>query len=111
MCFAVIAVADNLSSAEIVAASEAGPPYVAAGSTYSELMATAGFEHTELIEVSGEYRATLRAWVREWDVESIDLGRVVGCANFAEQQRNRRRAIDATRKGLLRRYVISAARP
>ena len=110
MCFAVIAHAGGLTDDETTRALGAGTDYADAGPGYPSLMAAAGVGHVEVTDVTDAYLVTLAAWVREWDAEAVELARIVGADEFAEPQAKRRRAIDAVRAGLLRRYLITATR-
>lgn len=109
--FVAIALADGLSTDDKIRAHEAGPQYVSAGAGYPALLRAAGFEGVDLIDATDEYRQTLSAWIREWDAESSDLERILGADEFAERQARRRLAMEAIRDGLLRRSIVSAARP
>ena len=109
--FGVIAIADGLTADEADRAVDSGPVHVDAGRGYPALLSAAGFESVKLTDVSDEYLATSVAWVREWDAESVELQQLVGTDDFVERQASRRQAIEATRDGLLRRYLISAIRP
>ncbi len=106
--FLVIAVADDLTTAETEAARDAGPEHIDAGPGYPALMRRAGFENIDVMDVTDDYLMTLAAWIRAWDEESTDLEQLIGADQFAERQERRRRAFETTRAGLLRRYLISA---
>lgn len=110
LCFAVIGHADGLTDDETATAFGAGPDHADVGRGYPSLMATAGFDNMDVTDVTDAYLATLAAWVREWDVEAVELARIVGADEFVERQAKRRRAIGAARMGLLRRYLITATR-
>ena len=109
--FGVIAVADGLSDKQVARAVGAGPAQVEAGPGYPALMAAAGFEDVEVIDVSEEYLSTCAAWVSERDAESAELERVIGRDELAERQAGLRLAIETTKEGLLKRYLISAGSP
>lgn len=111
ICFTVIAVADGLTAEEMRRAIEAGPPEVESGSGYPALMSAAGFRDIEVLDVSDDYMATAEAWLRSWEADAPAIRTLVGPNDFAERQDNLRRAIEATRAGLLLRDLIRAAKP
>lgn len=100
-----------MSAEETDRALDAGPEHIAAGDGYPFLLQAVSFEDVELIDVTDEYLSTLEAWICEWDTESIDLEQVIGTDQFAETQSRRRKALTTVQEGLLRRYLITAARP
>lgn len=111
ICFTVIAVADGLTAEEMRRAIEAGPPEVESGPGYPALMSAAGFRDIEDLDVSDDYMATAEAWLRSWEADAPAIRTLVGPNDFAERQDNLRRAIEATRAGLLLRDLIRAAKP
>ncbi len=86
----------------------AGPPFVSAQAGYSDLLAAAGFEEIEEIDVTGEYRETAAAWLRECTGAARDLTAIFGEENFLQGQRERRESLAAIEDGLLRRSLFTA---
>lgn len=110
LAIAVIAIAPDLTDQQAASAVAAGPPRVAAGPGYAQLVADAGFTSIDLVDVTDDYLSTLTALMREWDAHSGALTSIVGDEAFAEQQENRSQAREAIKQGLLRRNLISARR-
>ena len=110
LAFLVIAVADDLTTAERHRALEAGPDHVEAGDGYPGMLDAAGFEDVDFSDVTPEYRITLEAWIREWETEAAGITGLLGAGEFEERQQRRHRASAAIDDGLLQRWLISARR-
>lgn len=110
LSFFVVAVADGLSAQDTARAIGAGPEFVDAESAYPLLLAAAGFDNVELVEVTDEYAATLSDSIRARDAESAELEDLLGADEFAESQSSRGQELAAVHDGLLRRYLILAVR-
>ncbi|MEN8234373.1 MAG: hypothetical protein ABFR89_05565 [Actinomycetota bacterium] len=111
LAFYVVAVSDGLSSGDTARAIEAGPPHVDARASYRELVEAAGFVDVEVVDVTDDYAATMSKAIRMRGEASVELGELIGSDRYVEGQASRRRELDAIRGGLLRRFLISTARP
>jgi SAM-dependent methyltransferase len=105
LCFAVIGHADGLTDNETATAFGAGPDHADAGRGYPSLMATAGFDNMDVTDVTDAHLVTLAAWVREWDVEAVELARIVGA------RRVRRAAAEAASGDRRRPHGVAAPLP
>jgi cyclopropane fatty-acyl-phospholipid synthase-like methyltransferase len=111
LAFAVITFADGITAEEKLWAGGVSPENIDAGPGYPELLAEAGFVDIDVTDVTEQYGATIDAWVAAWDDEAAGIGRLMTAEEFADRQSRLRRSSQAVRRGLRRRYLISATSP
>ena len=85
MLFSVIAIAKGLTEADHRRAVEAGPPFVEAPETYSSLLSETGWQLTERLDVTADWRRSLSALVKGM-VESSELLDALGRDAVGEMQ-------------------------
>jgi hypothetical protein len=83
-----------------------GPRAVASGREQAELLEAAGFAHVKATDVTTDFLATARRWVRCASTFEGDLRGTLGDALFDEQQTDRREMIAAIEEGLLSRALF-----
>jgi cyclopropane fatty-acyl-phospholipid synthase-like methyltransferase len=111
LAFTTIHVADDLDARRHRQAVRAGPPQVATRRPYPELVAQAGFADVAVIDVTEDYARTQRVWLEANESRAADVRRLISDKEFAAAQADRRYAQTAIDEGLLRRSLITAARP
>ena len=110
MGFFTITVASGVSKQEHRRAARAGPPAVAARRDTSFQLRQAGFVEVREIDVTTEFRATIKAWLEATEHHRDEL-KHADASLFEEQQGDRRLMLAAVTDGLLRRSLLLAARP
>jgi cyclopropane fatty-acyl-phospholipid synthase-like methyltransferase len=111
MAFTTILVAPGLKGAEHRRAVRAGPWQVLARRPYPELVEQAGFIDIVEIDVSEEYGRIQAAWLDANEARAAEVRRLLSDREFNDAQMDRRRALAAIERGLLRRSLITATRP
>jgi hypothetical protein len=111
LAFTTIYVAPDLDTARHRRAVRAGPWHVATRRPYFELVKGAGFSDVVEIDVTAEYAATQRVWCDANQARAGAMKHLTSDLEFATAQADRRRTRAAIADGLLRRSLISAARP
>jgi ubiquinone/menaquinone biosynthesis C-methylase UbiE len=110
MAFTVISIAPGLSAVEHERAASAGPPFVETGIAYPVMLKRTGWEIVEKIDVTPEYKTTVRTMFGAEQAHADDLGQLWGDAEFSERMTRRRKALEAIESGLLRRELFVTAR-
>ncbi|HLF61735.1 MAG TPA: methyltransferase domain-containing protein [Acidimicrobiia bacterium] len=110
LSFLVIELTEGISDASRVEVAASGPDHIEADDLYQVLMARAGFERIESMDVTEEYRETLSALIRTWDEASTELAPIVGIAEFEDRQSRRNRALAEVDEGSIRRTLFTAYR-
>ena len=110
MAFTTIHVANDLDASRHRRAVRAGPPQVATRRPCPELVAQAGFRDVLVLDVTGDYARTQRAWLEANESRADEVRRIVSDPEFAIAQADRRYALAAIEDGLLRRSLITAVR-
>lgn len=108
MAFHVIFVASGLSEEDAARADAAGPPYVSAAGSYTELLASAGFGEIDELDLTDQYRLTAAAWFRESVRAARQLEEIFGVEEFRQRQQEREETLAAIEGGLLRRWLFAS---
>ena len=87
-----------------------GPRAVASSREQPELLEAAGFAEVVASDVTTEFLATARRWVRYASKFEGELRRNLGDALFDEQQTDRREMISAIEEGLLSRALFEGTK-
>lgn len=87
-----------------------GPVAVAVRTSYESMLGTAGFVDVAAIDLTREYRATLRRWIHATERRGVELRAVMGDELFDERRVNRRQTLAAIDDGLLSRFEYTARR-
>jgi len=80
-------------------------------STNARLLRSAGFSNIDIVDVTGEYAETLRAWLAAWGAREQQMRDVFGDTDFDRRVANRLGALDAVERGILERSLCVAVRP
>ncbi len=107
MAFHVIFVAAGLSEGDRARAVAAGPPYVLAAASYPELVALAGFDRIDEVDLTDQYRLAAAAWLHESARAAKQLEELFGVEEFQRRQRERQETVAAIEGGLLKRSLFS----
>lgn len=110
MAFHVISLAPGLNDQEMARAVEAGPPNVAAPEGYSEMLASAGFEVIEEVDLTDQWRETAAAWLRESAHAQQQLEEIFGVEEHRQSQQERQEKLAAIEGGLLKRSLFVTRR-
>ena len=108
LAFFVITFAEGLTAEQKVWAGGHSPEQIDAGPGYPALLVAAGFDDYAVTDVSDAYAETVDDWIAAWDAEFVEIEALVGVEEFSDRQVRLRRAADAARQGLRRRYLITA---
>ena len=108
MAFHVIFVAPDLSEADGAGAGGAGPSNVSASASYPELLALAGFEGIDELDITDQYRLAAAAWLGESAGAAKQLQEIFGIEEFGRRQQEREETLTAIDDGLLRRSLFAA---
>lgn len=111
MAFTTILVAPGLDATQHRRAVRAGPWQVLARRSYPELLEQAGFTDVIDVDVSEDYGRIQAAWLDATETRADEVRQLTSDVEFREAQSDRRRARAAIEEGLLRRSLITAARP
>jgi hypothetical protein len=107
MAFHVILVAPGLSERDRARAVAAGPLYVSAAASYPDLLALAGFDEIDEIDLTDQYRETAAAWLHESAGAAKQLEEVFGSEEYRQAQQERAETLVAIEGGLLRRSLFA----
>lgn len=83
---------------------------IGSGDDYVDLLAKAGFQNIEVVDVTDEYAATVEAWIREWGVESDDIVLLNGLELFAERLSRWNEGLQKVHAGVRTRYALTGRR-
>lgn len=108
MAFHVIFVAPGLSEQDREWAVVAGPPHVSTSESYTDLLASAGFDQIEEVDLTDQYQRTAAAWLNESTLAAPHLEESLGVEEFRRGQQGRQEAQAAIEAGLLRRSLFAA---
>lgn len=111
IAYTTIVVAPGLTPADRRRAQRSGPRAVATRSDQPRLLASAGFADIAEVDLTAEFAATTRGWLRGWEESADELAALESPEGFAQRQRERRTQLRAVDDGLLRRALFSATRP
>ena len=111
IAFTTIHIAPDLSTADQHRARRAGPRAVASRATQRRLLEAAGFVDIDEIDVTGSFVDTSRAWIDERARHRDELAALDAPGAFDQRQADHRAQLLATEAGLLRRSLLSAAKP
>ena len=107
MAVITVEIAPSLGKTQHRKAALRGPRAVVSSSPVDELMTAARFTDVVLQDVTEDFLRTARAWFRGFDEHRRDLEQVLGAAEWAERQKDRRSMIEAIEEGLLRRLIVT----
>lgn len=108
LVFFAVVVAGGIDDATLRRVEAGIPTFAPTGQPYGDLLHRAGF--TSIIEqdVTDEYIATARRWMRESTALAAPLRAAVGDEVFEEKQETRRQGLAALEAGALGRMRYSA---
>lgn len=109
MHFSVILPAAGLSQSEYRQVLEVGPPFVDAPDGYDALLRDSGWTVLEHLDVSDEYRATLKTLVNGMKKNTSELLEAFGANEFESQCRRRAEQVELIGRGILLREVFVTA--
>ncbi|HWM22640.1 MAG TPA: hypothetical protein VNO51_23305 [Ilumatobacteraceae bacterium] len=109
--FFTIHPAPGLSPSQRRRAHRDGPVAVAAHRPHRELLERAGFIDIDEIDCTAEFATIARAWIERSEHHHDHLVDLIGIAEYERRQRERRTQLHAIEDGLLRRSLLTAARP
>ena len=109
--FFTIHPAPGLSPSRRRRAHHDGPVAVAAHLPHRELLERAGFIDIEEIDCTAEFATIASAWIERNEHHHDHLIDLIGLADYEQRQRERRIQLRAIEDGLLRRSLLTAARP
>ena len=75
------------------------------------LLASAGFDDIDELDVTDAFAATARAWIDGRSAHAEVLATLEGPGVFDQRQQDSRALLAAVEDGLLRRTILSAVRP
>lgn len=110
IAFTTIEWAPGLTRAEKRASAEAGPRAIGSRRPYADLLASAGFVDIGSREATGEYRATMSAWLAESEPVRERLYAADGEQAVEERLQIWRDALAALDRGHLRRTLYWGTR-
>lgn len=108
MVFHTIYVSPGLNDRDRALAHATGPPHVAASASYTDLLVLAGFEEIEEVDLTDQYRVTAAAWLHESTLAAEQLEQIFGLEEFQRAVQERKEALTAIERGLLRRSLFAA---
>jgi hypothetical protein len=111
MAYTTIYVTPGLSASERRRARRSGPRAVAARVEQTRLLSSAGFVDIDELDLTSGFAATARAWLTASEAHAAELAELERPGAFQQRQRDRRNLLRAIEDGLLRRALLSAARP
>jgi hypothetical protein len=111
IAFYSIFVPPGLTTRDRRRAARCGPPAVATPSTYRGLLASAGFDELDEVDVTAAYLDTARAWIRHGQEVAAGLPEAAPDDDFIGKLARHRVAITAIETGLLRRSLFLGIRP
>lgn len=111
MAFVTIHPVPGLDADRRRRAIEAGPPAVDGPDDMGAVVGELGFRDVEVVDLTGAFRDTQRAWIAAWEANAGHLGGLFGVDTFAERLEERRRTLAAIDDGLLQRTLVAATRP
>jgi hypothetical protein len=109
--FFTIHPAAGLTAAQRRRAARDGPIAVATVRPHGDLLETAGFTHITEIDATADFAVITRAWLQHWDANYHELAALLGEAQVAERQAERRAQLRAIEDGILARSLFTARRP
>jgi hypothetical protein len=74
------------------------------------MLRTAGFDDISAIDVTSEYRSTLRRWLDATDRHETLIREIIGNDTYEERSAQRKRDLQAVDDGLLSRFIYTATR-
>jgi cyclopropane fatty-acyl-phospholipid synthase-like methyltransferase len=108
MAFSVILITPGLSAADHGRAADCGPPFVATETPYPEMFAQCGWDITDHLDLTGDYRATVGLMLDQLETHADAIGDIFGDAAAAQERDRRRATLAALDRGLLRRQLFVA---
>jgi cyclopropane fatty-acyl-phospholipid synthase-like methyltransferase len=108
MLFYVIAPAPGLRGADIIEATEAGPPFVDLDGSYEKMLADTGWKLLQRDDLTPDYLETLQRMVAGLQEESEPLLDLLGEEEFTGMLQRRRRQVGAVERGILLRELYLA---
>ena len=107
MGFFTIYVSEGLAPAAYDKALQSGPSYVSTRRrNHRDLLASAGFQRVDEVDLTAEFLATTRAWLDGRERLRDDLIEAEGAAAFDERQGDSRVQAEAIEAGLLKRSLF-----
>jgi hypothetical protein len=110
LAFTTIYVTPGLSPTLRRKAQRFGPRAVASRSEQHHLLASAGFNDIDAVDLTPEFAATARAWIDGRAAHEAELSALESPATFADRQRDGCFQLRAVEEGLLCRALFSATR-
>ncbi len=108
MVFTVIFISPGLSPADYALAAASGPPVVETALGYPEMLDEAGWKITTRVELTAEYRSSLRRLIDLEEAHEAELRTLRGDTGFLEKLGRRQRTLAAVEQGLIRREMFGA---
>lgn len=107
MGFFTIFVPDGLSESAYAGALRSGPTFVSTRRrNHQELLASAGFQRVEEIDLTPEFLATTRAWLNGRERFRAELLKAEGQDQFEERQLDSRLQAEGIEAAVLRRSLF-----
>jgi len=112
MHFSVILPADNLTQSERETVLQTGPPFIGVNGTYSKLLAAAGWQVLERVDVTTAYRNSLQRLVDGIHKNEIELTELFGEQDLTSKREHREDQIELIDKGyMIRETFLAVANP
>jgi hypothetical protein len=110
MAFTTIHLPSDIPPAHRARARASGPRAVGSRGAHDAMLRRADFDVDVERDVTSEFLATARAWLRESEALADELASLQPAGEFEERQQDRRQMIAAIEDGLLRRTMFVATR-
>ena len=111
MAFLTIHPAEGLTPYQRRRASRDGPVAVAVSRPHRDLLQAAGFIEISESDLSDEFATVTQGWIEQWDAHRSEMELIWGQDVFRQRQQERRKSVQTTRQGILRRSLFTAVRP
>ncbi|MHA1567970.1 MAG: class I SAM-dependent methyltransferase [Alphaproteobacteria bacterium] len=106
MVFSVILITPGLEAADYQRAASSGPPFIETDSPYPELLGQAGWDITDHLDLTAEYRATAKQMLDKLETHAAEIALLFGDDDASQERSRRRAAVAALERGLLRRELF-----
>ena len=107
MVFSVILIAPDVSADGYEQAQAGGPPFIASGTPYPELLRQAGWQITDHRDLTADYQTTVTRMLGQLERHADAIARLFGDADAADQRARRRATLDALDRRLVRRELFA----
>ena len=108
MAFSVILIPPGVSVADHERAVASGPPFIETETPYPELLARTGWDITDRLDLTDEYRVTVARMLDQLETHADAVGAIFGADDSSDERDRRRANLAALDRGLQRRELFVA---